>query len=133
MNIRKRRHHEVSVNLTPLIDVVFLLLIFFMVSTTFKKQSALAIELPEVGPGHAQAERTVTEIGIDRSGEYWFNGERLAEQSKTGLKKSLIQLPKSEPIVIVGDANAPYQAVVAAMDVAAQLGLNQIKIMAQES
>jgi biopolymer transport protein ExbD len=132
MNIRKRRNREVNVNLTPLIDVVFLLLIFFMISTTFKKQSTMAIQLPEVEPGHSLADKHLSEVAITASGEYWFNGKKLELQSKSELKKSLSSLDSSEPLVIIGDEQAPYKAVVSAMDAAQQLGLTHIKIMARE-
>lgn len=132
MNLRKRRHHEVNVNLTPLIDVVFLLLIFFMVSTTFKKQSAMAIQLPEVSPGHGQAEKQLSELSISSQGEYWFNGHKLPTPSSEALKSVLSKLDKAEPLVISGDKQAPYQAVVSAMDIAQQEGLVHIKIMAKE-
>lgn len=131
MNIRKRRHHEVSVNLTPLIDVVFLLLIFFMLSTTFKKQSALAIELPDVGPGHSQPDHHA-ELSINANGEYGLNGEKLSTNQQA-LRQRLATLNRSEPLIIVGDKQAPYQAVVSAMDQAGQLGITHIKILAKES
>ena len=89
MKFSRQRPEEVSVNLTPLIDVVFLLLIFFMVSTTFTKETQLEIDLPGAN-GNAQ-EKPVEhiEIQISAEGVYHLNGEPIADSSETGLRVAL--------------------------------------------
>lgn len=132
MNLRPRRRQEPDINLTPLIDVVFLLLIFFMVSTTFRKETELEIDLPE-----AAQQPTVTEdegrmeIGIDASGRYFVNDEPLADNRRETLKAALQQAAndqKDRPLVINADAKTAHQAVVTAMEVAAQAGFEQLAI-----
>ena len=131
MKFRRQQLEEVNVNLTPLIDVVFLLLIFFMVSTTFTKETHLSIDLPEAsGEGSADAVEMI-EILINESGEYTINAQRLVDR-KLGTLKSAIQRVSegdtSLPMVITADAQTPHQAVVRAMDAAGQMGFVHLSI-----
>jgi biopolymer transport protein ExbD len=132
MNLRPSRRLEPDVNLTPLIDVVFLLLIFFMVSTTFRKESELKIDLPEASPQPSTvAEQQPLEIAIDASGRYFINGQALADEQAETLKEALAKqadIRRDESLIIRADAETPHQAVVTAMDVAGQLGFKHLAI-----
>ena len=78
MNLRPNREQEpLDVNITPLIDVVFLLLIFFMVSTTFDKQAQLKVKLPEASPSSEQIETETIVLAIDAKGQYYINDKQL--------------------------------------------------------
>ena len=127
MNFRQSQtEEEPQLNLTPLIDVVFLLLIFFMVSTTFNKQSEISIELPEASGKPLKTDKFVIEIEIDNQGRYFVNQQRVKDNKVTTLKRAirLTQGQKKNPqLIISSDRNTPYQAVVTAMDAARQLGL----------
>ena len=79
---RRRGRHEATVELTPLIDVVFLLLIFFMVSTTFVRETQLKIELPEAEGEVQEVEPGSIEIVIDRGGDYSVSGRMLVNAEK---------------------------------------------------
>ena len=130
MNFTPKREKELELNLTPLIDVVFLLLIFFMVSTTFERESELSIELPESTGEEAQLEQSVIEISIDGQGRYFINQRKLKDNKIESLKQGIRQVraklgdDKAEPkLIISADRMTPHQAVVVAMDAARQLGL----------
>lgn len=126
MNLRPRREREPDINLTPLIDVVFLLLIFFMVSTTFERSSELAIELPEATSPPEQQEREAIEVAIDASGRFYVNGTELINTQPSSVKQALSRAAAGRddaPIVISADGRSPHQAVVTVMDAARQLGL----------
>lgn len=132
MNFRRQRNREeVSVNLTPLIDVVFLLLIFFMVSTTFTKETHLAIDLP-ASSGALQPEQSQqVEITISKSGEFSVNGQGLVNGQLQTLKRALSKVSEGDsqrPLIITADANTPYQSVVRAMDAAGQLGFTNLSM-----
>lgn len=135
MRFERQRREEVSVNLTPLIDVVFLLLIFFMVSTTFTKESHLEIDLPEVTehePTEAVAE--VIEVVVNEEGQYSVNGKPLVNTQEKTLRQAIRELAPDEekpPLVITADAKTPHQAVVTAMDVAGKLGFAKLSITTQ--
>ncbi|MFK0570923.1 ExbD/TolR family protein [Endozoicomonas sp.] len=126
MNFRRQRsQEEVSVNMTPLIDVVFLLLIFFMVSTTFTKETHLAIDLPESSGEILQQQPKQIEITISKSGDFAIDGQGLVNRQLDTIKRALGKVSQGDsklPLIITADAKTPYQSVVTAMDAAGQLG-----------
>ncbi len=125
MKFRRQAGSEVSVNLTPLIDVVFLLLIFFMVSTTFTKETHLAIDLPEASGEIQQEQPRQVEIVISKEGEFSVNGRSLVNSRIETVKNALGKVSDGDsqlPLIITADAKTPYQSVVTAMDAAGQLG-----------
>ena len=120
-----------AVNLTPLIDVVFLLLIFFMVSTTFDTTSELKIELPKASPNQVQKQNEKITLMIDPKGAFYLNGKRLANSSSRLLLQELHRLvgkQKNTPIVVQSDASSPVQSMVTALDVVGQIGLSSVSI-----
>ena len=128
MNLRRTASRETpDITLTPLIDVVFLLLIFFMVSTTFERDSALGIELTEAKP---RKERII-EVAIDAQGRYYVQDKQLVNtQAKTlrrALKESASGIAPLPPVVLSADERTPYQSVVTLMDVTQQLGFSRLR------
>ncbi len=136
MNFRRRRREEAGVDLTPLIDVVFLLLIFFMVSTTFIRETQLKIDLPEASGELQEVENDVIEITIDHRGDYAVNGQLLVNSEMDTLLRSLREvLAEREPsvrVIITADANAAHQHVVRAMDAAGRVGLSRVSITTRQ-
>lgn len=129
MKLRQQISEEPDVNLTPLIDVVFLLLIFFMVSTTFNKESELSIDLPTAN-GEAVSERQAeVEISIDAKGHYAINNERLVNEQLDTLKAAILKIAGDDrelPLIISADGRASHQSVVTAMNAARQLGFSHL-------
>ncbi len=121
---------EVNINLTPLIDVVFLLLIFFMVSTTFDTTSQLKINLPEASQNDIKKEAKPLNLMIDARGRFFLNSREISGQKSEALRAALEQVLKgtNRPIVIQADAETPVQSLVTAMDVVARLGLSRVSI-----
>lgn len=125
MNLQQHRREELDVNITPLIDIVFLLLIFFMVSTTFERESEIDVTLPEAAIDAPQEQSDVIEIVISSEGMFFVNGKRVINKQVTTLKQALLKVANGRedpPIIISADANATHQAVVTVMDAARQLG-----------
>ncbi|MGD8782920.1 MAG: biopolymer transporter ExbD [Thioalkalispiraceae bacterium] len=136
MNFRNKQEDVVDINLTPLIDVVFLLLIFFMVSTTFQKSSEIQIELPEASGEVEPKKEFVVEISIDSLGRYYVNDRVLVDKKLATLKQAIRQTigsKKNPHIVINADKNATHQSVVIAMDAANQLGLSKFSLATKQS
>ena len=137
MKFSHQQQEPLNINLTPLIDVVFLLLIFFMVTTTFTRESQLEVNLPEASSAQvASQERDRIDILINADGLYSVNGQPLVNAQAETLRRAVIELAGDQrqiPYVITADAQTPHQAVVSAMDVAGKLGFSQLRITTQES
>ena len=120
-----------NIHLTALIDIVFLLLIFFMVSTTFTKETHLSIDLPEAS-GEASADKEdQIEILISEAGEYTINARSLVDEKIDTLKQAIRQISGGDtslPMVITADAQTPHESVVRAMDAAGQMGFIHLSI-----
>jgi biopolymer transport protein ExbD len=122
------------VDITPLIDVVFLLLIFFMVSTTFERETQILIELPEASgdPNDTLSELAIT---IDREGVFYVNQQEVVnteiETLKTAIGKAVGD-KRDIPVIIAADAMTPHQAVMTVMDAASQMGLLHMTFTAQQ-
>lgn len=135
MNLKPVHRDEIELNMTPLIDVVFLLLIFFMVSTTFEKQARLKVVLPEASTQAVQNKDNPVVIGIDANGRFYINDRQLVNSQQDTLKIALTRTlgnNKDVPLVLRADAKTPHQFVVMAMDAAAQLGLTRLSIATLE-
>ncbi|HPY40525.1 MAG TPA: biopolymer transporter ExbD [Thiolinea sp.] len=134
MKFRTRETQSVDVDLTSMIDVVFLLLIFFMVTTTFNHNSALKVALPTASKNAAaQTAKNKIELLIDSQGRYYVNGrEVLNTQPETlfqAMTEVLNEMQGATPsLIISADANVNYQAVVTAMDIAGRLGLTNFSM-----
>ena len=136
MRLRPRDTESAGVDLTPLIDVVFLLLIFFMVSTTFQKHSELAIELPKASASAVPEADASIEVSLDSKGVFYVNGRQLVNSQPQTLRQALTQAlagETSKPLVIVADSNATVQSQMTVLDVAQQMGLSRIRFSTQIS
>lgn len=135
MKFRRQRREELGVNLTPLIDVVFLLLIFFMVSTTFTRETQLSIDLPEAAGKLAEAVDKQIEILIDEQGAYRVNGQGLVDDRMRTLQAAIYKISAGDttlPMIITADAQATHQSVVRAMDAAGQMGFVHLSITTRQ-
>lgn len=135
MRLRTRSEPDPEINLTSLIDVVFLLLIFFMVSTTFERQAALKIDLPDAS---AEAEPQETperlEVVIDAEGRIYLNDSQLVDSAPATIRAAFEELAGADrtvPVLIRADAQTPHHHVVTVMDVSGQLGFTRLSIATQ--
>ena len=132
MNFTQHVPDEVDVNLTPLIDVVFLLLIFFMVTTTFDRNSKIQINLPKAESAVSEVQKGTMELLVDGKGSYYIDGrEVLNSKPETliqAMSEALDGYETNPPLIISADATANYQAVVTAMDIAGRLGLTNFSM-----
>ena len=136
MKFKRQHKEELNLNLTPLIDIVFLLLIFFMVTTTFTKENHLAIQLPEAHGEVVDAPDKLVEVIIDKSGQYSVNGQRLISAKLLTLKQAIEKVSQGDralPFVITADALTPHESVVRAMDAAGQLGFARLSITSKQA
>ena len=142
MNLRPKRPDDPEINLAPLIDAVFILLIFFMVSTTFKDDVRIEVKLPQAQGQASQTDAPqMLEVIIDRDGRFYVNHEQVVDRTVATLKRALSgaidaaadqAALRDQPVLIKADANTPHQAVMTAMDAASQLGLARIAFAASQ-
>lgn len=134
MKLQTRDREAPEVNLTSLIDVVLLLLVFFMVSTSFVREAEINLSLPEAD---TDSELTVIdeglEISISRTGNYFINERPLLNNDRQTLRAAIEQVAgdrRDVPVTIRGDAQSTLQAFVTATEVVGQLGFTQVQIAA---
>ena len=142
MKFSRSFQEEVTINLTPLIDIVFLLLIFFMVSTTFSKESQLRIRLPDASPDSEVEQRpSRLVVAITKSGDYSIRGpnestgHHLLSRERSVLAEAMAKGAQGTDelvVVIRADRKTPHEAVVRVMDVARKLGLVRITFANQK-
>ena len=134
MKFRQVRRELPALNLTPLIDIVFLLLIFFMVTTSFSRETRLLVSLPEAS-GSAENAAESIEVLVDREGGYAINGSRLVNAEVDSLVRGL-ELESggdvSLLVVLVADAEVQHQSVVSAMEAIGRAGFTSLSIATRE-
>ena len=135
---RNRQRENVDINLASLIDVVFVLLLFFVVTTTFTRETQLRIELPEAASAEkAPADQDkLVEITISAEGVYSVNNHLLPKSDLATLSEAIERESGGDnklPLAISADGKTPHQAVVTAMDAAGKLGFSQLRMTTVEA
>jgi biopolymer transport protein ExbD len=137
MRLQYHTTEEPSVDLTSLIDVVFLLLIFFMVSTTFERQALLKVDLPEASEVEDRADLPENlELVIDSEGRMYLNDMRLVDSTEQTIRAAIQEAvgdDRTLPLILRADRLTAHHHVVTAMDVAAQLGFQNLSIATDRS
>jgi biopolymer transport protein ExbD len=135
MKFRRQSRELEPMNLISLIDVMFFLLIFFMLSSTFTKETHLGVELPEATGTPSVDEKQKVEIVIGEQGSFSINGQSLVNNEVETLKSAILKVSEGKtdlPLLLTADAKTPHQYVVTAMDVAGQLGFARISITSRQ-
>ena len=120
-----------SINLVPMLDVAFILLLFFVVSSNFRHGSQLALTLPSAQGLAQEKQQNPVEVAISADGRYSVNGKVLSRNDASTLKTVMAELDSNAahtPLIISADADATHQSVVTVMDVAGQLGFVNVNI-----
>lgn len=138
MKFRRKARESVEINLASLIDVVFILLLFFVVTTTFTRETQLKVDLPEAASGTPPqpSELKTLEVLIGVDGGYSLNGQTLLKSDLPSLMSALQKESEGDnslPVVISADAKTPHQAVITAMDAAGKLGFAHLRITTVEA
>lgn len=132
MKLQLRQSEEPELNLTSLIDVVLLLVIFFMVSTSFVREADLKVQLPEATVETPASDLPPLEVVVDESGNYFVNGDPLIASRPDVLRRAFEKVAgerRDLPITIRADARTSHQSVVTVMDIAGKMGFVNITIV----
>jgi biopolymer transport protein ExbD len=133
VNLKPRRHEEPDINMVSLIDVVLMLVIFFMLSARFSGEGRLRIHLPQAAAApveHADPEALV--VTVTAGGSYLVNNRELVNASTDTLRRAIEQVTAARrdlPVNLRADGRATHQSVVTAMDVLGQLGFAQLNFV----
>ena len=134
MKLQSRSRDEPEINVISLVDVLLVLVLFFMVSTSFLRETEISLTLPEANAASSAATTDdALEIVITQTGSYLVNGRELVNSERRTLRAAIERLAgtkRDQPVFIRADAAATHQAVVTAMDVAGQLGFTHLNIAA---
>ena len=141
MKFQRKRRERVDITLISMIDVLFVLLLFFMVSTTFNRHTEVKIKLPQASGEEVESNPKSVNVTIDEKGVFFLmagnesQSRRLPDQNRETLARELSRLSAEEkdlPFIISADAKTPHQAVMTVLDVAGQVGFNHITFATQE-
>jgi biopolymer transport protein ExbD len=133
MNLKPRRSEEPEINVVSLIDVVLLLVVFFMLSSNFTAEGRLQIRLPQASstPSQRAADEALV-VTVSASGSYLVNGRELVNSSPDTLRAAIVKTTAgsahANSVTIRADGRATHQAVVTAMDVLGRLGFTQMNV-----
>ena len=131
MNFSTKVREEPSIDVTPLLDIVFQLVLFFMVSTTFDESPALEIELPQSSSRSVVQEELNIEVWIDSNGSYFVDQQSISmENLQNRIQDSLSQNPELV-FIIKADEKTDHGSVVELMDAAQELGVNHLTVGAR--
>lgn len=137
MKFRRKPRENVEINLASLIDVVFILLLFFVVTTTFTRETQLKVDLPEAASGTPPEQTELKlEVLIAADGAFSLNGKALLESNLSSLMAALQKESDGDnslPLIISADGKTPHQAVITAMDAAGKLGFAHLRITTVEA
>lgn len=132
MRLQSRSRDEPEINVISLVDVLLVLVLFFMVSTSFLRETELTLRLPEASTEkNIDVPRESLEITVTQGGSYLVNGRELVNNERRTLRAAIERLvgdKRDMPVFIRGDAAATHQAVITALDVAGQLGFTKVNI-----
>lgn len=130
MRYLRRTRPEPGIDVSPLVDVVFILLIFFMVATTFRQEARLGIERPTATSGERSAGNPLR-IGLDRHGDLVVEGRPVSRWMLQARLRELLELSPDVPVLIVADRRAPVEDLVEVVDQARLAGARDVAVATQ--
>ena len=137
MKLRERnRWEDPELNIISLVDVVLMLLVFFMMTTHFIQNTSLTVDLPTAGEPPSYSKVDGIEVTVDADGHYYVNQKAVAEAGSAALREALLAAAgerRDLPIILRADARSTHQSVVTVMDVAGALGFTQLQILTAQS
>ena len=137
MRLRERqRWEDPELNLISLVDVVLMLLVFFMMTTHFIQSTSVNVQLPSAGAPPVYTRSDGIEITVDAEGRYFVDQKPVAGSDPLSLRDALVAAAgdkRDQPIILRADARATHQSVVTVMDVAGSLGFAQLQILTTEA
>jgi len=141
MKFRHKKRDKLDITLISMIDVLFVLLLFFMVSTTFNRNTQVKVSLPEANGAEAEQSPKMVTLTITANGAYFLKGEDGVSHELVNLQletlkqelQKLVEHSKDQPFIINADGKTPHQAVITALEAAGDVGFSHITFAALHS
>jgi biopolymer transport protein ExbD len=132
MNLKPRRREEPEINLISLIDVVLMLVVFFMLSSTFIEEGRMQVKLPQARDVPvSRPKRDPLVVSVTQQGGYRVNERELINSSPDTLRAALLEetgADRKQRVTLRADAHATHQAVITALDVLGKLGFAEVSV-----
>ncbi len=136
MKFKRSKEYDLSINITPLVDIVFLLLIFFIITAVLERNYLIEVDLPRgIIPASEPSEGGI-EVIVSRIGEYFVNGESVLNHSETELKNKLLQVSEGDtsfPVILYADGEVSHRVVVNVMSIINDTGFTKLKLAFQST
>ena len=127
----RRNDQEPELNLIPLIDVIFVLIIFFVATTTFNQRSTMKLQLPTAQAAAKTEPGEPLNVIVDAEGHYFIGENEVLKSDVGSLKEAIVAVAgqdRSMPVILRADARTPHQSVITVMDALGQLGFVKLSI-----
>ncbi|MFO7725961.1 MAG: biopolymer transporter ExbD [Oceanipulchritudo sp.] len=129
--IPKRRRRKAEINIVPLVDVLVVLIFFFLVSMQFRNLTMLNLTLPKIESAGREEPTDSVQIGVDVEGQYFLNGEPIEEEPLVERIEEVARLSPETPVIIMADENSLLRKVTFIMDTCRQSGLEKVRLQAR--
>lgn len=129
--IPERRRRKAEINIVPLVDVLVVLIFFFLVSMQFRNLTIMNMTLPKIETAGEESEMENIEIGISEDGTFYFNGDEVSREQLISHVNEAANLAGDIPVIIMADETSLLQQVTFAMDTCRKAGLDKIKLQSR--
>lgn len=129
--IPKRRRRKAEINIVPLVDVLVVLIFFFLVSMQFRNLTLLNLTLPKIESAGKEEPTDSLQIGVDVDGNYYLNGQLISEEALVEDVQSVAALSPETPVIIMADENSLLRKVTFIMDTCRKAGLEKVRLQSR--
>ncbi|MEX0325321.1 MAG: ExbD/TolR family protein [Puniceicoccaceae bacterium] len=129
--IPKRRRRKAEINIVPLVDVLVVLIFFFLVSMQFRNLTLLNLTLPKIESAGREEPTNSLQIGVDTEGQYYLNGHPISEEDLVSEIGTVSELSPDTPVIIMADENSLLHKVTFVMDSCRKAGLDKVRLQAR--
>ena len=129
--IPKRRRRKAEINIVPLVDVLVVLIFFFLVSMQFRNLTLLNLTLPKIETAGREEPVNSLQIGVDPEGQYYLNGEPVSDEDLVAEIQTVSELGPDTPVLIMADENSLLHKVTFLMDTCRKAGLDKVRLQSR--
>ena len=129
--IPKRRRRKAEINIVPLVDVLVVLIFFFLVSMQFRNLTLLNLTLPKIETAGKEQPSDSLQLGVDVDGNFYLNGSPISEEDLSDQIKKVAELSQDTPVLIMADENSLLHKVTFLMDTCRKAGLEKVRLQSR--